>query len=130
MNNLESYMSKIKQIPLLTASEEFNLGLKARKGCKEAIDQLIISNLRLVVKIANTFRNLGAPLEDLVSEGNVGLSIAASKFDPERGAKFSSYSSIWIKKYITVFISEKTREVRVPVNTIQKVLKSKRLKRS
>ena len=90
-------------------------------------DSLIMDNMRLVLKIANDFLGRGLPWDDLVSEGNRGLVIAAHRFDPEKGAKFSTYSAHWIKQAIRQAIAEQTQTVRVPVGT---QLNSRRIKRS
>ena len=90
-------------------------------------DSLIMDNMRLVLKIANDFLGRGLPWDDLVSEGNRGLVIAAHRFDPDKGAKFSTYSAHWIKQAIRQAIAEQTQTVRVPVGT---QLNSRRIKRS
>lgn len=112
---LKHYLAEIGTIPLLTREEEIKYATQARKGSRLARETLIKSNLRLVVKIALDYSGMGLPLADLISEGNIGLIRAAELFDPNVGAKFSTYSSLWIKQRIRRAISNQARTVRVPI---------------
>jgi len=114
-SSLGQYVKGIKKLPLLTRKEEVELAAKIKKGDRKSRDKLIVSNLRLVVKISHDFKGFGLPLEDLVAEGNIGLMKAAEKYDPAKGAKFSSYSAWWIKQSMRRAIDEKSRDVRIPV---------------
>ena len=122
-SGLHLYMEDINEVPLLSRKEESELGHKARNGDSSAIERLITSNLRLVVKIAHDFKGFGVPLGDLIAEGNLGLMKAATKFNPEKGAKFSSYSAIWIKQSIRLALAKLSRTVRIPISSLSKVSK-------
>ncbi|MCM8525325.1 MAG: RNA polymerase sigma factor RpoD/SigA [Lentisphaeraceae bacterium] len=122
-SGLHLYMEDINEVPLLSRKEESELGHKARNGDSSAIERLITSNLRLVVKIAHDFKGFGVPLGDLIAEGNLGLIKAATKFNPEKGAKFSSYSAIWIKQSIRLALAKLSRTVRIPISSLSKVSK-------
>ena len=113
-DNLKIYMATIQVFPLLNLEEETLLAKKALEGDKEAQEQLVNSNLRLVVKIAHDFKGRGLPLCDLISEGNLGLIKAVGMFDPSKGAKLSTYASWWIKQYMQHAVLNQTRIVRVP----------------
>ena len=131
--NLDAYFNQLSEHPLLTKQEEIELGTlvqawfknksncgkRVRKKGKDALKKLIQSNLRLVVKISKEYRNLGLDFEDLVSEGNFGLLKAAERFEPEKGARFSTYASYWIKQYIRRGLSNKSRTIRLPVGLIE-----------
>lgn len=126
---LSNYFSSIRRYPLLSSDEELDIGRKAREGDKSAIDLMITSNLRLVVKIAKNYRARGVPLLDLIEEGNLGLIHAVQKFDPERGFRFSTYATWWIRQSIEQAIMCQSRLVRLPVHVIKEiniVLKAKR----
>lgn len=122
-SGLHLYMSDINEVPLLTKKEESELGMKACSGDFNAIEKLVTSNLRLVVKIAHDFKGFGVPLSDLIAEGNLGLMKAATKFNPQKGAKFSSYSAIWIKQSIRLALAKLSRTVRIPISSLSKVSK-------
>ncbi len=113
------YLAEISRYPLLTAEEEVDLARRARAGDEEARRRLIISNLRLVVTIARRYLGRGHSLMDLVEEGNLGLIKAAARFDPERGFRFSTYASWWIKQSITRGMANQSRTLRVPVHIFQ-----------
>jgi len=119
------YMQEISQFPLLTREEEIELARQAAEGRTEARNRLIRCNLRLVVKIAHDFKGLGLPLIDLISEGNVGLIRAAERFDPAKGAKFSSYAAWWIKQAMRRALANQSRTVRVPAQSSAKLNKIK-----
>jgi len=113
MANKSFYFSEIDNFNLLTAEEEKALGKKAFKGDAEAQKKLVQSNLKLVIKIANTYKGYD-DVEDLINEGNMGLMHAARKFDPDNGARFSTYAGLWIKAYIQKAIRETSTGVRFP----------------
>jgi RNA polymerase primary sigma factor len=113
-NGLRLYLSDIRKIPLLSLEEEWDLAWQARNGSREAARKLIEANLRFVVKIAGKYLFRGLPFSDLIEEGNIGLLIAARKFDPERGVKFISYASWWVKQSILRAIMEQSRIVHLP----------------
>jgi len=124
-DTMKAYMREIGQIPLVTREEEVDLAAEIAKGNPEARAKLIQSNLRLVVKIAHDFKGLGLPLLDLISEGNIGLMKAVEKFDPSKGAKFSSYAAWWIKQSMRRALSNQSRTIRIPVQSAGKINKIK-----
>jgi RNA polymerase primary sigma factor len=124
---LNKYLAEIGRIPLLTAEQEFALGIKVNRGDKAARDQMIRSNLRLVVTIAQDYLNLGLPFSDLVSEGTMGLTKAVERFDPTNGAKLSTYAAWWIKQSIKLALSNQVKTVRLPIHLIEKIAKVRRV---
>jgi len=114
-SGLSLYLAEISKIPLLSASEELRLAREAQRGVGAARRKLIVSNLRLVVSIAKKYLYYGLPLQDLIEEGNLGLMKAVDRFDPERGCKFSTYATWWIRQAITRGLSNYGRTVRIPV---------------
>jgi RNA polymerase primary sigma factor len=112
---------------LVTPQEEVSLAKRIARGDNEARDRLIKANLRLVVKIAHGFEGLGLPLLDLVGEGCVGLVKAAERFDPKKGAKFSTYAAWWIKRSIRAAISRQARTVRLPVYVVARIASIRRV---
>jgi RNA polymerase primary sigma factor len=114
-------MGEIAQYPLVSREEEIELANEIAKGSEEARRKLTEANLRLVVKIAHDYKNLGVPLADLIAEGNVGLMKAVVKFLPDKGAKFSSYAAWWIKQAIRRSIANQGRVIRVPVQAAAKM---------
>ena len=133
-DTMKVYMQDIGQIPLVTKEEEVDLAAKIHGrdpvAREEARKVLIKANLRLVVKIAHDFKGLGLPLLDLISEGNIGLMRAVEKFDPAKGAKFSSYAAWWIKQSMRRALANQSRTIRIPVQSAGKInkIKSARLK--
>lgn len=126
---LSNYFTSIRKYPLLSSEEECAIGKKAKLGDKRSIDMMITSNLRLVVKIAKNYRARGIPLLDLIEEGNLGLIHAVQKFEPEKGFRFSTYATWWIRQSIEQAIMCQSRLVRLPVHVIKDiniVLKAKR----
>jgi RNA polymerase sigma factor (sigma-70 family) len=107
---LQSYLRSIRRYPLLTQSGEYRLASQSQKGMASAQKALVEANLRLVVKIAKEYRNRGIPMEDLISEGNIGLIEASRRFDPARGVRFVSYASWWIRKYMVAAL---TRQIQL-----------------
>lgn len=118
-------MNDIGHIPLILPEEEVELADRIKKGDEKARAKLIRSNLRLVVKIAHDFKGLGLPLLDLISEGNIGLMRAVEKFDPLKGAKFSSYAAWWIKQSMRRALANQSRTIRIPVQSAGKMNKIK-----
>ena len=128
-DSLRLYLREISRISLLTASREAFLAERIEKGDKEARNQLIEANLRLVVSIAKKYVGQGLSLEDLIGEGNIGLIRAVTKFDFRKGFRFSTYATWWIKQAITRAILEGTRVVRLPVYIMEEVMRVKRMMR-
>lgn len=125
-SSLSIYLAEIAKIPLLTAQEELRLARRIQEGDAEARRVLIVSNLRLVVSIAKKYLYYGLPLLDLIEEGNIGLMKAAERFDPERGCKFSTYATWWIRQAVTRSLSNYGRTVRVPVYVTDSITKFKK----
>ncbi len=114
--NLSLYLKEISRIKLLTREEEAELARRARAGDEGAKAQLIEANLRLVVQIARRYLNRGLPLPDLIEEGNIGLLRAVEKFEPERGLRFSTYGTWWIRQAIVRALANQARTIRIPVH--------------
>lgn len=115
------YLSEIGFSPLLTAEEEVYYGRKAIQGDEAARKRMIESNLRLVVKIARRYMNRGLALLDLIEEGNLGLIRAVEKFDPEKGFRFSTYATWWIRQTIERALMNQTRTVRLPIHVVKEI---------
>lgn len=115
------YLSEIGISPLLTADEEKYFARRAQRGDESARQRMIESNLRLVVKIARRYLNRGLPLLDLIEEGNLGLIHAVKKFDPERGFRFSTYATWWIRQTIERAIMNQSGTVRLPIHVIKDI---------
>ena len=111
------YLKEISKIPLLTAEEEKALGYRAQAGDKDALQKMIESNLRFVIKIAKKYRKSGLPFLDLINEGNVGLIEAAKRFDPERKVRFTSYAVWWIRQAILHYLSQASQVYRLSPKT-------------
>ena len=125
-NGIKIYLREIGQIPLLTPKDEIKLATRIKRGDKAARDKMIKANLRLVVKIAHDYSNLGLPLLDLINEGNIGLMKAVERFDPKRGAKLSTYAAWWIKQSIKRALANQAKTIRLPVHLVDKISKMKR----
>jgi len=123
------YLNEIGFSPLLTPEEEVYFARLARKGEESGRKRMIESNLRLVVKIARRYVNRGLTLLDLIEEGNLGLIRAVEKFDPERGFRFSTYATWWIRQAITRSIADQARTIRIPVHMIETINKLNRISR-
>lgn len=118
---LTLYLTEIGQTPLLTPEEEIVLAARIKKGDKKAREHMIKANLRLVVKIARDYEYYGMPLLDLINEGNIGLMKAVERFDPAKGAKFSTYGAWWIKQSIKRALANQSKTIRLPVHVVDKV---------
>jgi len=128
-DSVRLYLREIGKIPLLNAEEELALAQRVVAGEKEAKDQMAEANLRLVVSIAKRYVGRGLDLLDLIEEGNTGLLRAVEKFDPDKGFKFSTYATWWIRQAITRAIADQARTIRIPVHmveTINKLLRTQR----
>jgi len=126
-SGLNRYLREIGRIPLLTPQQEIALAGKIKDGDAAARTQMINSNLRLVVTIARDYTNLGLPLLDLISEGNIGLTKAVERFDPAKGAKLSTYAMWWIKQSIKRALANQSKTIRLPVHLVDKVAKIRRV---
>ncbi|NGP53077.1 RNA polymerase sigma factor RpoS [Thioalkalivibrio sp. XN8] len=115
------YLAEIGFSPLLTAEEEVYFARRARQGDEAARRRMIESNLRLVVKISRRYMNRGLPLLDLIEEGNLGLIHAVKKFDPEKGFRFSTYATWWIRQSIERALMNQTRTIRLPIHVLKEI---------
>src|ERR671913_578882 len=123
---LAKYLSHIGRGHLLTHQEEIDLSKRAKQGDQKARQRLIEKNLRLVVSVAKKYRGYGLPFEDLIQEGNIGLMKAVEKFDPDRGFRFSTYATWWIRQAVQRAVADKGRTIRVPVHMGEKMRKMAR----
>ncbi len=126
-SSVRVYLREIAQTELLTPAEEVELAARIRAGEKKAREHMIKANLRLVVKIARDYAGLGVPLVDLISEGNIGLMTAVDRFDPRKGAKFSTYGSWWIKQSIKRALANQGKIIRLPTHIVEKISKMRRI---
>jgi RNA polymerase primary sigma factor len=124
---LARYLAQTGQERLLTHEEEIDLGRRVRAGDKKAREKLIEKNLRLVVSVAKKYRGMGLPFGDLIQEGNIGLMKAADKYDPERGWRFATYATWWIRQAVQRAVADKGRTIRVPVHMGEKMRKMARV---
>lgn len=120
-DSTQLYLNQIGKAPLLTSEEEIYFSRLEKKGDEKARQRMIESNLRLVVKIARRYLNRGLPLLDLIEEGNLGLIRAVEKFDPERGFRFSTYATYWIKQFVERALMNHTRTIRLPIHVVKEL---------
>lgn len=128
-DSVRLYLREIGKIPLLSAGEEMDLARRIVEGDKKAKDKMAEANMRLVVSIAKRYSGRGLDFLDLIQEGNTGLLRAVEKFDPDKGFKFSTYATWWIRQAITRAIADQARTIRIPVHmveTINKLLRTQR----
>jgi RNA polymerase primary sigma factor len=123
---LPDYFARIDKGKLLTHEEEKDLSRRAKAGDEKARQRLIEKNLRLVVSVAKKYRGMGLPFEDLIQEGNIGLMKAVEKFDPDRGWRFSTYATWWVRQAVQRAVADKGRTIRVPVHMGEKIRKMAR----
>jgi RNA polymerase primary sigma factor len=126
---LNRYLREIGRFPLLEPHQEIELARKIKKGDARSREQLINSNLRLVVTIARDYTNLGLPMLDLISEGNIGLTKAVERFDPAKGAKLSTYAMWWIRQSIKRALADQSKTIRLPVHVVDKLAKMRLVSR-
>jgi RNA polymerase primary sigma factor len=125
-STIKIYLREIGKVALLTREEEIALAKRIKRGDKKARELMTKANLRLVVKIAHDYTNLGLPLLDLISEGNLGLMKAVERFDPKKGAKLSTYAAWWIKQSIKRALANQSKTIRLPVHIVDKISKVRR----
>ncbi len=124
--SLPSYLSRLTQAPLLTSDEEVVLTRAAQTGDAKARQRLVESNMRLVINIAKSYRSRAIPIEDLIQEGAIGLMHAVERFDPEKGFRFSTYATHWIKQSIGRALDNKAKAIRIPAHISQSLRKIER----
>src|SRR3979490_1515744 len=124
---LNRYLQEIGRISLLTPQQEIELAAKIKKGDDAAREKMINANLRLGGPTARDYMNLGLPLLDLISEGNIGLTKAVERFDPAKGAKLSTYAMWWIKQSIKRALANQSKMIRLPVHLVDKISKMRRV---
>jgi RNA polymerase primary sigma factor len=122
-DDLASYINRLTRAPLLTAGDELKLAIKVRDGDRNAKMKMIEANMRLVVSIAKTYLSSGIPLEDLIQEGSIGLMTAAERFDPDRGYRFSTYATQWIRQSIGRAVDNKSKAIRLPAHISESLRK-------
>ncbi len=120
-DTLQLYLREIGQVKLLTPKEEIALARRVQRGDQAARDLMITANLRLVVKIARDYQGMGLPFLDLINEGNIGLMKGVQRYDHRKGAKLSSYASLWIKQAIRRALSNTSKTIRLPVHVVDKM---------
>jgi RNA polymerase nonessential primary-like sigma factor len=129
-NTLQSYLHEIRRAPLLSAEEEHQTAQRARAGDFAARQSMIEHNLRLVVSIAKSYTGRGVPMVDLIEEGNLGLMHAITKFEPERGFRFSTYASWWIRQGVERAVVQQARLIRLPVHVVRELNQVLRARRT
>ena len=128
-NSMKLYMREMGKIDMLSADEEHRLAVLVASGDQDARNQLVEANLRLVCSLAKHYQGCGLTYQDLIQEGNIGLIKAAEKFDAEKGFRFSTYATWWIKQAISRAIADQARTIRVPVHMAENVNKVKKIER-
>lgn len=128
-NSIKMYMREMGKIDMLSADEEYHLASLVAQGDKNARNQLVEANLRLVCSLAKHYQGCGLTYQDLIQEGNIGLIKAAEKFDVEKGFRFSTYATWWIKQAISRAIADQARTIRVPVHMAENINKVKKIER-
>lgn len=126
LDPIPSYLARLTQTPLLTADEERELSRQARNGCDSAKRRLVEANMRLVLNIAKHYRNRAIPFEDLVQEGAIGLMNAVERFDPNKGFRFSTYATHWIRQTIGRAVGTKAKPIRLPAHVMDQIRKAER----
>jgi RNA polymerase primary sigma factor len=121
--SISRYFQEISKHSMITAEEEVELSVRIRNGDNDALEKLVLANLRFVISVAKQYQNQGLSFSDLINEGNLGLVKAAKKFDETRGFKFISYAVWWIRQSIIQAISDQTRIVRLPLNRLSSINK-------
>lgn len=129
MDAIKLYLKDIRDLPLLTAEEEKELAYRIKTGSKKARQKMIKSNLRLVINIAKKYSYLGVPMLDLIEEGNLGLMKAVTKYDPDKGYRFSTYAAWWIKQFITRAVANQGKTVRIPVYVMEMLMRFNKVKK-
>ncbi len=129
-STLSVYLKEINKIPLLTREQENEISRKAVVGDKAAQSQLVQANLRFVVNVAKKYQNQGLPLDDIISEGNIGLMNAIERFDPDKGYHFISYAVWWIRQAILKAIYEKSRMIRLPLNRANELVQIEKTRKA
>jgi RNA polymerase primary sigma factor len=124
--SLSIYLREIAAVPLLKPEEEKELARRIKKGDQQARSHMIRANLRLVVKIAHDYMNLGLPIQDLISEGNMGLMKAVERFDETKGVKLSTYAAWWIKQAMKRALANQSKTIRLPVHVVDKLSRIRR----
>src|SRR5262245_3089741 len=122
-DSLQAYLQHIHTIPLLSREAEIELATRAQTGDQEALEKLIVGNLRYVVSVARRYHGYGVSLADLINEGNIGLINAVKRFDPTRGVKLITYAVWWIRQAITQALAEQGGVIALPVKQLEKVRK-------
>ena len=128
-NSLSMYLKEINKVPLLTRQEEEHCARLAATGDQRAKDKLVASNLRFVVNVSKKYQNQGLPLDDLISEGNIGLINAIERFDVDKGYHFISYAVWWIRQSILKAICEKSRTIRLPLNRANELVQIEKMRK-
>ena len=128
-DSMKAYLREIGAVDRLTPEEEIEIGRRAAQGDPEAKEIMINANLRLVVAMARKFLNRGLSYQDLIQEGNIGLMRAVEKFDPDKGFRFSTYATWWIRQSLTRAIADQSRDIRIPVHTTEQIYKIKKIQR-
>lgn len=120
-DGFSQYMEAVGKVALLSPSDEIELGGKIQKGDDSAREKMICANLRLVIKIAREYENLGLPLLDLINEGNVGLMRAVDRFDPTKGVRFSTYGAWWIRQSVRRAVTNQSKTIRLPIYVVDRL---------